>query len=287
MTPAIEPHRQRLVLIGHRVVHGGEQFTAPTLITPEVESRLKELIPVALLHNPPALKGERPGLGTPTSTRVPAMGLFRQGFSAQPARDGQHQKHYSGLANQGIPSLWISQDQPPARGRILGRARAATGPGPSRASTDQCSSRGGSLPGRRQERDLNRQQHGLHPSPLKRLVMATRPGSINPGLLLELKREGYDADALANTLQKESGLKGLSGLSCDMREIRTRAEDGHTGAIRTLKMLCQRLNQMLHAIAKNLRGVNVLATYGRNWQTRPPATGRTAAGSALVVGACH
>ena len=55
LTPAIAPHGQRLERIGHRVVHGGERFTAPTLITPEVETRLTELIPLAPLHNPPAL----------------------------------------------------------------------------------------------------------------------------------------------------------------------------------------------------------------------------------------
>ena len=57
LLPGIAPHRQRLDLIGHRVVHSGERFTAPILITAEVERRLKELIPLAPLHNTPALKG--------------------------------------------------------------------------------------------------------------------------------------------------------------------------------------------------------------------------------------
>ena len=57
LAPALEPHRHQVSLIGHRVVHGGERFTAPTLITQEVEATLKELIPLAPLHNPPALKG--------------------------------------------------------------------------------------------------------------------------------------------------------------------------------------------------------------------------------------
>ena len=57
LAPALEPHRQQVTLIGHRVVHGGERFTAPTRITAEVEATLIELIPLAPLHNPPALKG--------------------------------------------------------------------------------------------------------------------------------------------------------------------------------------------------------------------------------------
>ena len=76
LTPAIEPHRQRLDLIGHSVVHGGEQFTAPTLITPEVESQLKELIPLAPLHNPPALKGLAWARQRPKGTVMPAVGLL-------------------------------------------------------------------------------------------------------------------------------------------------------------------------------------------------------------------
>ena len=50
LAPALEPHRQRVSLIGHRVVHGGERFTAPTRITPEVEATLTELIPLAPLQ---------------------------------------------------------------------------------------------------------------------------------------------------------------------------------------------------------------------------------------------
>ena len=57
VAPALEPHRQQVNLIGHRVVHDGERFTAPTRITVEVEATLTELIPLAPLHNPPALKG--------------------------------------------------------------------------------------------------------------------------------------------------------------------------------------------------------------------------------------
>ena len=99
-------------------------------------------------------------------------------------------------------------------------------------------------------------------TPLEGLVMATRSGSIDPGLLLELMREGYNADAMADMLQQESGLKGLSGLSGDMREIRAAAEDGHHGAIDALEVFRHRLIQMLGAMAASLRGVDVLALTG-------------------------
>ena len=57
LAPELVPYRQSITLVGHRVVHGGERFTAPTLITAEVETALQDLVPLAPLHNPPALKG--------------------------------------------------------------------------------------------------------------------------------------------------------------------------------------------------------------------------------------
>ena len=92
--------------------------------------------------------------------------------------------------------------------------------------------------------------------------MATRSGSIDPGLLLELMREGYSVDQMARILQKESGLKGLSGLSGAMRDIREAAAHGHTGAIRALEVFRHRLLQLLGSMAASLSGVDVLALTG-------------------------
>tara|TARA_B100002052_G_scaffold197293_1_gene180008 strand:+ start:335 stop:1099 length:765 start_codon:yes stop_codon:yes gene_type:complete len=99
-------------------------------------------------------------------------------------------------------------------------------------------------------------------TPLEGLVMATRSGNVDPGLLLELMREGYSEDEMARILQKETGLQGLSGLSGDMREIREAAVDGHNGAIRALDVFRPRLLQMLGSMAASLGGVDVLALTG-------------------------
>ena len=99
-------------------------------------------------------------------------------------------------------------------------------------------------------------------TPLEGLVMATRSGNVDPGLLLELMREGYSEDQIATILQKESGLKGLSGLSGDMRTIREAAANGHNGAIRALDVFRHRLLQLLGAMAASLGGVDVLALTG-------------------------
>ena len=99
-------------------------------------------------------------------------------------------------------------------------------------------------------------------TPLEGLVMATRSGNVDPGLLLELMREGYSEDQMATILQKESGLKGLSGLNGDMRTIREAAANGHNGAIRALDVFRHRLLQLLGSMAASLGGVDVLALTG-------------------------
>ena len=99
-------------------------------------------------------------------------------------------------------------------------------------------------------------------TPLEGLVMATRSGNLDPGLMLGLMREGYSADQMSAILQKESGLKGLSGFSGDMREIREAAVEGHAGAIEALDVFRHRLLQLLGSMAASLGGVNVLALTG-------------------------
>ena len=134
LTPAIAPHRQRLERIGHRVVHGGERFTAPTLITPEVERRLKELIPMAPLHNPPALKGlawarqrapECPQwacFDTAFHSSLPAAATtyaIPQPFRAQGFRRfGFHGINHQHVA-ESVAEQWRQQDRDPAQLRLI------------------------------------------------------------------------------------------------------------------------------------------------------------------------
>ena len=99
-------------------------------------------------------------------------------------------------------------------------------------------------------------------TPLEGLVMATRSGSIDPGLMLELMRQGWDQAQLSDLLQKQAGLKGLSGFSDDMQEIRQKASQGHSTAHLALAVFRHRLLQLIGAMAASLRGVDVLALTG-------------------------
>ena len=258
LAPELEPHRHEVSLIGHRVVHGGERFTAPTRITPEVEATLEELIPLAPLHNPPALKGL--AWSRRWAPQLPQWACFDTAFhSSLPAAAysyaipqdfrcrGFRRFGFHGINHQHVAETaaeqWRSQGRDPSRLRLVS---AHLGAGASLAAV-----KGG--------RCIDTT---MGYTPLEGLVMATRSGSIDPGLLLELMREGYSEDQMARILQKESGLKGLSGLSGDMRDIREASAHGHNGAIRALEVLRHRLLQLLGSMAASLGGVDVLALTG-------------------------
>ena len=258
LAPALEPFRDRLELIAHRVVHGGEHFTAPTLITEAVENALQELTPLAPLHNPPALQGLAWARGW--SPSLPQWACFDTAFhSSLPAcassyaipselrRRGFRRFGFHGINHQHVAETvaeqWRQEGRDPSQLRLIS---AHLGAGASLAAI-----RGGVCV-----------DTTMGFTPLDGLVMATRCGSIDPGVLLALMREGTGADQLAKTLQEQSGLQGLSDLSGDMREIRAAAETSHNGAIRALAVFKHRLHQLVGAMAASLRGADVLALTG-------------------------
>ncbi|WP_415408728.1 acetate/propionate family kinase [Synechococcus sp. A10-1-5-9] len=258
LAPELEPYRSAITLVGHRVVHGGERFTAPTLITAEVETALQELVPLARLHNPPALKGlawaqrwapDLPQwacfdtafhstLPAAASTYALPLELRERGFR----RFGFHGINHQHVAET-VAAQWRKQGRDPKQLRLIS---AHLGAGASLAAI-----KGGVCI-----------DTTMGYTPLEGLVMATRSGNVDPGLLLELLREGMGEAELADLLQHQAGLKGLSGLSGDMREIREQAATGHQGAQLALDVFRHRLIQMIGSMAASLRGVDVLALTG-------------------------
>jgi acetate kinase len=99
-------------------------------------------------------------------------------------------------------------------------------------------------------------------TPLEGLVMASRSGSVDPGVLLHELRRGLSPLELERTLQQESGLLGLSGFSGDMRELRQAAAAGHAGAHLAIAVFRQRLLEGIGAMAACLGGVEVIALSG-------------------------
>lgn len=258
LAPALEPDRESITLVGHRVVHGGDRFTSPTLITAEVETALDALVPLAPLHNPPALKGLSWARGW--APELPQWACFDTAFhSTLPAaasayalpaelrEQGFRRFGFHGLNHQHVAetvtALWRQEGKDPTQLRLIS---AHLGAGASLAAIQ-----GGVCI-----------DTTMGYTPLEGLVMASRSGSVDPGLLLALMRTGMDEAQLSDLLQHQAGLKGLSGLSGDMREIREQAAVGHPGAQLALDVFRQRLLQLIGAMAASLQGVDVLALTG-------------------------
>ncbi len=240
-----------LSVAGHRVVHGGERFTAPVRLDAAVLAVLEELVPLAPLHNGPALRVMRwlsrwkPGItqwacfDTAFHGTLPAAARTY----AIPVRwraEGLRRFGFHGLNHQHVAETVAR------RGEDLRLISCHLG-----AGCSLCAIRGG--------RSI---ATTMGYTPLEGLVMATRSGSIDPGLLLHQLRRGVTAEELDHGLQQESGLLGLSGLSASMKDLRQAAAAGHANAELAIAVFRHQLLQGIGAMAASLGGVDVIALTG-------------------------
>lgn len=262
----LAPWRDRLQLVAHRVVHGGLRFTAPTLITAEVRRQIAAMADLAPLHNAVALAvidwlESRSGPWQPPmrqwacfdtafhsslsevehSYALPArwreLGLRRFGFH------GLNHQHLAETVTALLREQGHSDDEL-LRVRLISAHLGA--------GCSLCAIAGG-----------RSQATTMGFTPLDGLVMATRSGSVDPGLLLHLLgQRGLSVADLDEGLNHHSGLLGLSGLSGDMRTLRQAAAQGHRGAILAIAVFSTRLLQAIGAMAAVLRGVDVIALSG-------------------------
>jgi len=255
----------RLVAIGHRVVHGGTQFTAPVRITTDVWRQLDALRELAPLHNPPALAVV--GATAARFPRVPLYAVFDTAFFfALPP----HAREFAlpaewrfgrGLRRFGFHGLAHEYLARQAR-RVPGRARRLVtlqlGHGCSATAL---------LDGRPVDTSM-----GF--SPLEGLIMATRPGDLDAGVLLELGRRGEAWSTISHVLHRESGLKGLSAASGDVRELLDLEAHGHEGATLALAAFHHRIQKYLGAYAAVLGGLDALAFGGGIGENAPVVRAR-------------
>lgn len=238
----------KLVAAGHRVVHGGQRFSVPVRLTPEVIAELDALVPLAPLHQPHnilamhALEAANPGL--------PQVACFDTAFHrTQPWRsqsyglpraltdEGVRRYGFHGLSYEYIAQALGGISPDLARGRVV---VAHLGNGASLC---------GLLQGRSQDTTM-----GF--TALDGVPMGTRSGSIDPGILLYLMREkGMDADGLERLLYRESGLLGLSGISNDMRILE---ESGEAAAAEAVDLFCMRVAKEIAALSTSIGGLDAL-----------------------------
>ncbi|WP_406399522.1 acetate kinase [Streptomyces sp. NBC_00879] len=242
-----------LAAIGHRVVHGGLRFTAPTVITDEVMAEIERLVPVAPLHNPANITGIR----TAQALRpdLPQVAVFDTAFhttmpesAARYAIDVEtadaHKIRRYGF--HGTSHAYVSR-----------RTAALLGKDPSEVNVivlhlGNGASASAVAGGRCVDTSM-----GL--TPLEGLVMGTRSGDIDPAVTFHLKRvAGMSVDDIDELLNKRSGLVGLCGDN-DMREIRRRIEEGDERARLAFDIYIHRLKKYIGAYYAVLGRVDAIA----------------------------
>jgi acetate kinase len=237
---------------GHRVVHGGERFRSPARITEDMMGELLAETDLAPLHNPPALKaiealgGLRPEL--------PAVACFDTGFhSTLPPRAATYALPASWTERwslrrygfQGLSHSWVARRVPELLGEPVPRIVSChLGAGASLAAI---------AGGRSVETTM-----GF--TPLEGLVMATRSGSIDPGLLLWVQRHGgIDPAAAERALNHDAGLLGMTRSSGDMREVIAAADAGDDQAALALEVYVHRLRAGIASMAAAMDGLDAIA----------------------------
>lgn len=239
--------------VGHRVVHGGEKYSAPTLVTDEVKQEISRLAAFAPEHNPAEVAGIETAEGIFKSQ--PQVAVFDTAFHHTMPRHaftypGPYDWLDGGIRRYGFHG--ISHQYCAARtahliGRDLNSLRVVTchlGHGCSLAAVQN---------GRSVDTTM-----GF--TPLEGLMMGSRSGTVDPGILIHLMREEkYTAGRLEELLNRKSGLLGVSGVSDDMRQIISAMESGNDRARLAFDMFIHRLRQSIGAMIASLGGVDALA----------------------------
>ena len=250
--------------VGHRMVHGGEEFASSVLITPDVVSKIEACSVLAPLHNPPNLKGYHAAHAA--LPNVPHVAVFDTAF---------HQTMPAHAFLYGIPFQFYTKHHLRRYGfhgtshrfvafracQILGWQRderklitVHLGNGASVAAID----RGRSI------------DTSMGFTPLEGLVMGTRSGDMDPAVIPWLMAmEELTLHQVNTMLNKHSGLYGVSGVSSDMREIETARSKGRKRADVAFRMFCYRVRKYIGAYAAAMGGVDAVIFTGGIGENSP------------------
>ncbi len=270
---AVEPvlHGRKVLGVGHRIVHGGKAFGDPVELTPEVTDQLRALEPLAPLHQPHNLAAvDAARTAFPEALQ---LGCFDTAFHrghpfvndafALPRRfydQGVRRYGFHGLSYDYITSC-LRRDWPAlAKGRVV---IAHLGNGASMCGVTDGLSQGSTM--------------GF--SALDGLPMGTRCGQLDPGVLLYLMNQGMGAEEMTRMLYTESGLKGLSGISHDMRTLL--ASDDPKAA-EAVDYYVFRIRRELGAMAAVLGGLDGLVFTGGIGEHAAPIRARVIEGMGFL-----
>lgn len=258
---------ESLTAVGHRIVHGGEGFVTPTLITPQVLNGIEALSALAPLHNPPALEVIHTARGE-LGDSAPMYAVFDTAFYHDLPDAAKHYAlpaewtHKYGLRRYGFHGI--------AHRYLYERYTELNGKAAQRVITLQLG-QGCSITALRNGRPVDT---SMGYTPLEGLIMATRSGDVDAGVLLHLLRAGVSMDELSQGLNARSGLLGLSGISGDMRKLLRLEVQGHEGATLAVNAFCQRARKYLGAYLAVLGGADAIVFGGGIGENAPQIRAR-------------
>jgi len=262
--------------VGHRIVHGGTEFVAPVVIDERVEQRLQALVDLAPLHQPKSLRALE--LVRRALPDLPQVGCFDTAFHAGiPAAASTYalppewRKRWDlrRFGFHGLSHAYVSRRAAELAGAALDELRIVSchlGAGASLAAV-----KGGVSV-----------DTTMGFTPLEGLVMATRSGSVDPGLILWLEEHvGMPPSELAATLEYRSGLLGLTG-SADMQAILAAERAGDADAALAVGVYLHRLRAAVAAMAAAMDGLDTIVFTGGVGENSPEIRARAAEGLAFL-----
>ena len=242
--------------VGHRVVHGGEYFSEPTIINDEVIEKIEKVSPLAPLHNPVNLIGIK--AISKVNPSLVQVAVFDTAF---------HQSIPDFAYHYALPYEYYTQNQVRRYGfhgtshHYVAKEAAKI----LQKDINKCNlitlhlGNGASMAAIKNGKSIDTSM-GL--TPLEGLVMGTRCGDIDPAIIFYLSRNlNLSIDELDNILNKKSGLKGICGIN-DMREIETKAKEGDEKAKLALEIFCYRIKKYIGAYSVAIGRVDALVFTG-------------------------
>lgn len=248
--------------VGHRIVHGGTDFGSSVLLDERAKDAVRRTVRLAPLHNPPALAAL--DAAQQMFPHVPHVAAFDTAFFASlEPRAHVYPLPYRWYAEwnirrfgfHGLSHAYCAGRAAEMLASHGARGGAGAGSGSARVVIlhlgNGCSASA--------VRDGRAIATTMGFTPLEGLMMGTRGGSVDPGILLHVMREnGIDADALDRALHRESGLLGVSGVSGDYREVDRAARDGNERARLAIAIYADRARAAVGSLAVTLGGLDAL-----------------------------
>jgi acetate kinase len=247
----------QLTAVGHRVVHGGDNYNSAVIINDKVIADIDKHSNFAPLHNPVNLLGIKEAMKL--MPNVPQVAVFDTGFHQKMPQHafvyGLPYEYYEeyGIRKYGFHGIshnYVALQAAIQLKRKFREIKVITchlGNGASICAIDH---------GRSVDTSM-----GL--TPLEGLIMGTRCGDLDPSVIFHLhQKRGLSIEEISNILNRESGLKGLSGISSDFRELEAAANEGNQQAMLTINAFCYRIRKYIGAYIAAIGGLDVLVFTG-------------------------